>query len=159
MIYRLERSVTLVTTIDHAWEFFSNPANLTLITPPSLNFKIISEAAPEMYPGMLIIYKVHPVFSIPMTWVSEITQVKKHAMFIDEQRIGPYRLWHHQHFFKAVDGGVEVRDIVKYVMPFGLLGRFVHPIIVKQRLNEIFDFRANFLSNRYGLVPGSHVGN
>ena len=155
MIYRLERSICLAITLENAWEFFSNPRNLRFITPPSLDMQMPSDPGAEMYPGMIVVYKVHPLFSIPMTWVSEITHVQKPSMFIDEQRFGPYRLWHHQHFFCSVPGGVEVRDIVDYIMPFGFLGRVFHPLFVKRKLEQIFEYRTSVLSERFGAIKSA----
>ena len=106
--------------IDTAWEFFSNPANLQAITPKNLGFKILSKHhGDKMYPGQIIEYRVSPVLGIPMYWMTEITHVKDKAFFVDEQRFGPYQLWHHQHHFKIVDGGVEMTDIVHYRNPLG----------------------------------------
>ena len=103
-----------------AWDFFSNPANLQAITPDNMGFKVISKHHGDtMYPGQIIEYTVKPVLGIPLYWMTEITQVKDSIYFIDEQRFGPYSLWHHQHHFKAIDGGVEMTDIVHYKNPLG----------------------------------------
>ena len=89
----------------------------------------------------MIEYTVRPLLGIPMNWVTEIKTVKNLEFFVDEQRIGPYKIWHHEHHFKEVEGGVEMTDIVSYELPMGFLGRMMHPIIVKKKLEEIFDFR------------------
>ena len=89
----------------------------------------------------MIEYTVRPLLGIPMNWVTEIKTVKDLEFFVDEQRIGPYKIWHHEHHFKEVEGGVEMTDIVSYELPMGFLGRMMHPIIVKKKLEEIFDFR------------------
>ena len=94
-----------------------------------------------MYEGLMIEYTVKPLLGIPMNWVTEIKTVKDLEFFVDEQRIGPYKIWHHEHHFKEVEGGVEMTDIVSYELPLGILGRMMHPIIVKKKLEEIFDFR------------------
>jgi ligand-binding SRPBCC domain-containing protein len=94
-----------------------------------------------MYEGLMIEYTVRPLLGIPMNWVTEIKTVKDLELFVDEQRVGPYKIWHHEHHFKEVEGGVEMTDIVSYMLPMGILGRMMHPIIVKKKLEEIFDFR------------------
>ncbi|MEM7007555.1 MAG: SRPBCC family protein [Thermodesulfobacteriota bacterium] len=138
--------------IKEAWEFFSNPNNLPLITPPSLNLKITSELPDKMYTGMIITYTVAPVMNIPMTWVTEITHVDEPHFFIDEQRFGPYKFWHHQHKFTQIEGGVEATDLVNYALPIDPLSRMANELMVKSQLNEIFDFRSEYLSDRFGLL-------
>ena len=121
---------------------FSNPANLQKITPNDLGFKILSKHhGAKMYPGQIIEYKVKPVLGIPIYWMTEITHVKDKEFFVDEQRVGPYKIWHHEHHFKAVAGGVEMTDIVTYVLPLGILGRLVHPFLVRPKLEQIFAYR------------------
>jgi len=137
-------------SLQEAWDFFSSPKNLQKITPSEMGFKIKTELPEKMYPGMFIQYTVTPLLNIPLTWVTEITQVKEREFFIDEQRVGPYAIWHHQHFFKEIKGGVEVTDIVDYKVPLGFLGKLVHPIIVKPKLNEIFAFREKKLIELFG---------
>lgn len=105
-----------------------------------------------MYPGMIITYRVHPLLGIPMNWVTEITHVEKPYRFIDEQRYGPYRMWHHQHTFREIPGGVEAQDQVDYIMPFGPIGGIMHRLLVKRQLNEIFDHRSRVLSEKFGLL-------
>jgi ligand-binding SRPBCC domain-containing protein len=111
------------------------------ITPPGMGFNIKTDLPAKMYEGMMIEYKVTPLLGIPMTWITEIKAVKEGQFFIDEQRKGPYAIWHHEHHFKEVDGGVEMTDIVSYEVPFGILGKLVHPIIVKPKLDQIFKYR------------------
>ena len=94
-----------------------------------------------MYEGLMIEYRVRPLLGIPMNWITEITHVKEHQFFVDEQRKGPYRIWHHEHHFETVDNGVLMSDIVSYELPYGILGKIAHPILVQRKLNEIFDFR------------------
>ncbi len=136
------RKQTLNTNINECWNFFSNPKNISLITPPKMNFVILTELSEEIYPGLLIQYKVSPLLSIPMNWVTEITQVNKPFFFIDEQRFGPYKFWHHQHLFEEVQGKVEMTDIVHYRIPFGLIGNAFGNWLIKRQLNKIFDYRA-----------------
>ena len=117
-IYRFESKQKLKISISEAWEFFSNANNLTVITPPWLNFDIQTRVDEKMYAGMIIKYKVKPLLNIPMTWVTEITHVEELKFFVDEQRFGPYKFWHHKHIFNKVDSGVEMVDIVDYMLPF-----------------------------------------
>jgi ligand-binding SRPBCC domain-containing protein len=124
-----------------AWDFFSSPKNLQVITPPYLGFEIQSELPEKMYPGLFISYKVSPVLGIKLNWTTEITHVNEPHFFVDEQRVGPYTIWHHEHHFVRKEGGIEMTDIVSYKLPFGFLGRLVHPFLVAPKLNEIFAFR------------------
>jgi len=138
-------------SLDRAWEFFSNPANLQAITPAGMGFKIISEHHGEkMYAGQLIEYKVKPVAGIPMYWMTEITHVQDRAFFVDEQRFGPYKLWHHQHHFREIPGGVEMTDIVHYKIPLGILGRLANSLFVRKKLEGIFRFRYKAVEELFG---------
>ena len=140
-MYQLKRIQKLPISVAEAWDFFSSPKNLATITPDELGFQIKSELPEKMYPGMFIQYTVKPLLGIPMTWVTEITQVNEPHFFIDEQRVGPYAIWHHQHFFKEISGGVEMTDIVDYQLPLAPFGNFMHPLIIKGKLKQIFDYR------------------
>jgi ligand-binding SRPBCC domain-containing protein len=131
----------LAIPVEEAWDFFSRPENLVKITPLSLDFKITSELnGKEIYTGQIITYKVKPLFGISLLWVSEITRVERFKLFIDEQKKGPYKLWHHEHHFKQVDDGTEMTDIVQYKIPFGILGSLGLPLVNKQ-LERIFTYR------------------
>jgi ligand-binding SRPBCC domain-containing protein len=136
------------TDLQTCWDFFSSPGNLQKITPPSMGFNIISGADRKMYPGQIITYTVKPFLGIPVTWVTEITQVKEWEFFIDEQRFGPYKFWHHQHFFRLVPEGIEMTDIVHYVLPFGVLGMIAIPM-VKKKLREIFSYREKVIGQGF----------
>jgi ligand-binding SRPBCC domain-containing protein len=149
-IYRLHKKQNLPITIDQAWEFLSNPANLKTITPDYMSFDILSGADRPMYSGQIIQYIVTPIFGIKTKWVSEITHVFDKQYFVDEQRFGPYSLWHHKHFIKEIEGGVEMEDIIDYKVPFGWLGQMVHPFIVKPKLEEIFKYRTKKLEELFG---------
>lgn len=151
-IYTLITKQIIPVSIDEAWDFFSSPKNLKIITPPYMGFDITNEVADKMYAGQIITYTVRPLFNIPMTWVAEITHVKDKEFFVDEQRFGPYALWHHKHFFKVIEKGVEMTDRVDYALPLGILGQFAHPIIVKNKLKEIFDFRYKKIEELFGKV-------
>ncbi|MCF7805409.1 MAG: SRPBCC family protein [Candidatus Marinimicrobia bacterium] len=146
----MDETQVLPISLDVAWDFFSDPANLEEITPPWLKFSIQSHDEGEMYPGMLIRYKVTALFGIPMNWITEITQVREGEYFIDEQRFGPYRFWYHQHHFSEVENGTKIRDILHYGLPFGIIGRIVHAVKVKGQLREIFEYRHRILRERFG---------
>jgi ligand-binding SRPBCC domain-containing protein len=128
--------------LERVWHFFSSPDNLSVITPPSLGFHILSTFGEErIYAGQIIEYTVKPLLGIPLYWMTEITHVRDLEYFVDEQRVGPYKLWHHQHHFTVIPGGVEMTDIVHYALPLGWLGRPFLPL-VRHKLDEIFSFRA-----------------
>ena len=149
-IYRLHQKQNLPISVDEAWEFLSSPANLKTITPDYMSFDILSGADRPMYPGQIIQYIVTPVAGIKTKWVTEITHVVDRKYFVDEQRFGPYALWHHKHFIKEIKGGVEMEDIIDYKVPFGFLGRWMHPLLVKPKLEEIFAYRQQKLIELFG---------
>lgn len=150
-MYELKRIQGIPITIEKAWEFFSKPENLAKITPSYMNFDILSRSdAGEMYPGMIISYKVSPLFNISVKWATEITQVKEHKYFIDNQIKGPYKIWHHEHHFKNIEGGIEMKDILFYEMPYGFIGRILYKSIVKNRVEEIFNYRATKIKELFG---------
>jgi len=151
-VHRLYRKQTLPISLDEAWRFFGNPNNLSEITPEWLHFRILSDLADELRPGMIVQYKIKVPPGVPVSWTTEITHVRDRRLFVDEQRFGPYRFWHHQHLFKPVDGGVEMEDIVHYKLPFGPLGRLIHALSVKRQLREIFDHRYAYLTDRFGAA-------
>lgn len=151
-MYTLKRTQRLPISIDEAWKFFSSPSNLQEITPEDMGFDIISEVPKEMYEGLFIHYKVSPLLGIKLNWTTEITHIRDRQFFVDEQRVGPYKIWHHEHHFEEIDGGVEMTDIVSYQLPMGVLGRMMHPLIVKNRLNQIFDYRFEIIEKKFGTV-------
>jgi ligand-binding SRPBCC domain-containing protein len=149
-IYQLKTKQKIPVSLDYAWDFFSNPNNLAKITPAKLNFTIKSELPPKMRAGMIIIYNVRPLLNIPITWVTEITHVEEPFYFVDEQRIGPYKLWHHEHIFQRDDnGGTLMEDIVSYAIPLGFIGRIVHCLIIRKKIKEIFEFRTQTLKDLF----------
>jgi ligand-binding SRPBCC domain-containing protein len=152
-IYRLETIQNLPISQSEAWDFLSDPKNLKRITPDYMGFKIVSGAAERMFSGQIIQYVVTPLLNIPTTWVTEITHVEEGNYFVDEQRFGPYDLWHHKHFIKPIEKGVEMIDIVDYKIPFGVLGRIAHPLIVAPKLKEIFEYRKKALIELFGPYP------
>lgn len=135
-----------------AWSFLSNPENLKVITPNYMSFDILSGADRPMFAGQIIEYIVTPILGIKTKWITEITHVVEGEYFVDEQRFGPYSLWHHKHFIKEIPGGIEMEDIVDYKLPFGILDQLIHPILVKPKLNEIFEFRRNKLIELFGEI-------
>ncbi|MBT8189926.1 MAG: SRPBCC family protein [Bacteroidia bacterium] len=148
--YQLNEKQFVPATIDEVWDFISSPANLKEITPDYMGFDITSKDLPEkMYPGMIISYKVSPLLGIKMTWVTEITQVREKEFFIDEQRVGPYSMWHHQHHIKPVEGGVMMTDIVTYQPPLGPLGAIANSLLIRKQLKEIFDYRRMAMVKRF----------
>ena len=149
-IYTLHTKQNLPITLDQAWEFLANPKNLKTITPDYMGFKTLSGDDRPMFAGQIIQYIVTPVLGIPMKWVTEITHVVDQKYFVDEQRFGPYALWHHKHFIKEIPGGVEMEDIVDYKLPMGILGQMVHPFLVKPKLKEIFYYRKMKLVELFG---------
>ena len=140
-MYQLKRTQFVKTDLATCWDFFSSPNNLNKITPKEMGFDVLTEGVENMYEGLMIEYKVRPLLNIPLRWITEITHVKYQQYFVDEQRKGPYKIWHHEHHFKEVQGGVEMTDIVSYELPFGILGKMVHPLLVKKKLDQIFAYR------------------
>jgi len=148
--YQLIKKQFVPASIDEVWDFISSPKNLKEITPDYMGFDITSENLPEkMYPGMIISYKVRPLFGIPMTWVTEITQVADKKYFVDEQRVGPYALWHHQHFIELAEKGVLMTDIISYKPPMGFLGSIANVFFIRRQLEGIFAYREMALKKRF----------
>jgi ligand-binding SRPBCC domain-containing protein len=146
-IYYYNTEQFLLTDIISAWHFFSSAKNLARITPPELDFKILTELGDEdIYEGMLIEYTVKPLFGIPLHWQTEIWKINKPQMFIDKQLKGPYRIWEHTHEFIQKEKGILMKDSVKYQLPFGVIGKMAHSLIVKQKIERIFGFRREILT-------------
>ncbi|MBX7094759.1 MAG: SRPBCC family protein [Flavobacteriales bacterium] len=139
-------------SLEQAWDFFSSPKNLSLITPPEMRFEIQSEVPEKMYSGLFIQYKVRPLMNIPTTWVTEIKHVEEPLYFVDEQIEGPYTVWHHQHFFKVIDGGIEMTDIVDYKIPMGIIGKFMNRLFIRKKINAIFEYRRKKLIELFGEI-------
>lgn len=139
--------------LEQVWHFFSRPENLNDITPDDMSFEILSDVADTpMYEGMIIRYNIRPILNIPMNWVTEITHVQDQEYFIDEQRFGPYALWHHQHHFKAVPGGTLMRDILHYKVPYGPIGSLANALFVDQKIDSIFDYRYRIIEKRFNAA-------
>ena len=154
MLYSLHSTQKLPITIEEAWSFFSDPKNLNTITPDSMRFVTLSGDDRKMFQGQVIHYKISPFPFVSMEWVTEITHVKNNEFFVDEQRFGPYKFWHHKHFFTPLENGILMEDIVHYKMPFGVLGNVLHPIVVRPKLEEIFAFRTEKLRSIFGEYDG-----
>jgi ligand-binding SRPBCC domain-containing protein len=148
-VYRLEYKQFIPADIDRCWDFFSSPVNLKKITPPSMGFDIRTGGDRPMYPGQVICYRVKPFPGFPLNWTTEITQVQEKQYFIDEQRFGPYRFWHHTHWFKETNGGTEISDSVHYALPFGWFGKLGLPI-VRAQLRKIFSYREEKIKELFG---------
>lgn len=140
-MYQLQRTQFIKADLQTCWKYFSAPANLHVITPDYIDFKVHTAIPEEMYEGLMIKYTIRPILGIPLTWISEITTVKEGSYFVDDQRQGPYRMWHHEHRFKEVENGVEMTDTISYSMPLGFIGRFVHWLFVRKQLENIFAYR------------------
>ena len=148
--YCLNRTQALPVSPEKAWDFFSNPSNLRRITPPWLDFEITSPVPAAIHVGLVISYRVRPVAGIRVPWVSEITRVEPPGYFVDEQQSGPFSLWRHEHFLTPIPGGVENRDAVAYRMPLGPLGILVHALVVRRKLEAIFDYRHDACREIFG---------
>ncbi|MGL6269861.1 MAG: SRPBCC family protein [Chitinophagaceae bacterium] len=150
-VYSIKTVQKLPVSLELAWSFFSHPKNLAEMTPEYLNLRFTNTLFGEkMYPGQVMTYKVKPLFGIPLFWMTEITQVEDKKYFVDEQRVGPYSLWHHQHHFKEIEGGVEMTDLIHYQLPLGVLGKLANSLFVKKQLNTIFDFRYKRAEELFG---------
>ena len=149
-MHQFIRKQFVKTDLQTCWDFFSSPANLKRITPSYMGFDVKTEVPTKMYEGLIIAYTVKPLLGIPVEWVTEITHVKDKSFFVDEQRKGPYTMWHHEHHFKEVDGGVEMTDIVSYIIPLGFLGKIVQPFLVQPKLEEIFAYRFKIVEEVFG---------
>jgi ligand-binding SRPBCC domain-containing protein len=155
--YVLKTEQAIPISLDVAWDFFSSPLNLTRITPPDLNLVVTSDYPDDakIYPGMIITYKVAPLLGITINWMTEITHVTGKQYFADEQRFGPYAMWHHQHHFKEIDGGVLMNDILHYAIPYGIFGRLSNTFFVGKKVKEIFAFREKAVEKIFGKMQGA----
>src|SRR5699024_2339708 len=148
-IYTLEQKQILPISLEKAWEFFANPQNLSKLTPDWMQLTIKGAVPQEMYEGMIMVQEVKPLFGIPLTWVTEITHIQEGSYFIDEQRMGPYKFWHHEHRLIETEAGVELIDTLHYAMPFGIIGRMVHALSVKKKVAEVFRYRYEVLEEMF----------
>ena len=151
-IFKIHTKQKLPITIEEGWGFLSNPKNLSCITPNYMKFKITDCDFKPVYQGQIIQYTVRPLLNIPLKWVTEITHVVNENYFVDEQRFGPYSLWHHKHFLREIDGGIEMEDIIHYKIPLGFMGEFLNFLFIKNQLKEIFEYRKNKLIEIFGEI-------
>jgi len=155
-VFTKHETLKIPASIDQVWDFISSPKNLKRITPEYMGFDITTKNLPEkVYAGMIISYIVKPLLGIKMRWVTEITHVSELKYFVDEQRFGPYKMWHHQHIIEAIEGGVLMTDIVNYQPPMGFLGTIANRLVIKNQLNEIFNFRTKKLEEHFGKFKKS----
>lgn len=150
-VYQLYMEQKIPAKMQEVWDFISAPRNLQKITPDYMGFNITSQHLPEkMYPGMIISYKVSPLLNLKMTWVTEITHVEELDYFVDEQRVGPYKMWHHEHKVEPIEGGVLMKDLLSYQPPMGFLGGIANSLVIKNKIHEIFDYRRKALDQIFG---------
>ncbi|UKN03116.1 SRPBCC family protein [Paracrocinitomix mangrovi] len=155
-VYQIIREQKIPSSLEKVWDFIATPNNLQKITPDSMGFQITSKNLPQkMYPGMIISYKVKPLAGIKTTWVTEITHVQDLSFFVDEQRVGPYKMWHHEHHLEQTEKGVLMRDIITYEPPLKFLGSIANVIIIKRKLNQIFNYRHKAIEEMFGKYPES----
>lgn len=148
----LKTEQKLPISLQEAWDFFSSPKNLSKITPKHMGFIITNQPSETMFEGQIITYKVSPLLGVKISWMTEITTVKENEYFIDEQRFGPYSLWHHRHHFYEIDGGIKMIDEVNYKLPFGFLGSIAHHLFVRKKLKSIFEYREKVLIEMFGQI-------
>ena len=151
-MFKLYRSMDLKIGKDECWEFFSNPVNLKTITPDYMGFDIVEGGDCKMFQGQIIAYKVSPLLGLKLNWVTEITHVKEGQFFVDEQRFGPYKFWHHKHFFEEKNGGMRCVDEVHYGLSAGIFSSFVNKLMVASKLKQIFDYRTKVLTEKFGTL-------
>jgi ligand-binding SRPBCC domain-containing protein len=152
-VYSFKKVQHIEASIEEVWDFFSSPANLADITPGDMGFVVhpSTSSSDKIYAGQLIEYTVKPLLGIPVYWMTEITHVREHEYFVDEQRYGPYSFWHHQHHFKQTPGGIEMTDIVHYKIPFWFIGDIANSVIVGRKLKKIFEFRRLSVEKKFGI--------
>jgi len=145
----LRQEQFLPISINEAWEFFSSPKNLNRVTPKELYFEITSEVPDKMYEGLIIGYKIKPMLNIKVNWCTEITHIKHLEYFIDEQRKGPYKIWHHEHHFKEVEGGIIMTDLLYYDIGKSIFGWIAGKLFVNKKVKEIFEYRYQTLNHYF----------
>ncbi|MCE3294938.1 MAG: hypothetical protein K0R65_652 [Crocinitomicaceae bacterium] len=149
-MYQIKRTQIIPSDLNTCWEFFMKPGCLEQITPANVRVKTISDVPERLFEGLIIEYRMQPLLRIPVRWVTEIKTVKYQSFFVDIQLRGPYRSWHHEHHFREVEGGVEMTDLVSYAMPFGFIGEIMHRLIVRNKLEAIFDHRRSSIERIFG---------
>ena len=149
-LHRLRTVQQLPVPPEQVWDFFVSPKNLARVASPQLDFQMTNEPLDPLRPGSLLTYRLRPLFGVPLTWMTEIRHMEPPHYFVDEQRFGPYKLWHHQHDFRPIEGGTEVVDDLHYALPLSPLGELAHGL-VRRRLEEIFAFRRQVLEAHFGI--------
>lgn len=147
---RLKQEQFLPIGLEEAWAYFATPQNLNDVTPADMLFEVTSELPETMYEGLIITYTIRPMLNLPLKWCTEITHIREQAYFVDEQRMGPYRIWHHEHHFKAVPGGTLMTDLLHYEIGKSIFGWIAGELFVHQRVRQIFDYRYQALEKRFG---------
>lgn len=155
-LYQLKYEQVLETSLDEAWSFFCNPYNLARITPEWLSFEVLDTPTEKVHPGLILRYRIRPLGGIPVTWVTEITHVRENTLFVDEQRFGPYRFWHHLHYFEQTEEGIRMLDLVHYRLYGGRLTTPLHRFLVRPRLEGIFEYRRQVLAEQFRKNPKLH---
>ncbi|WP_430813610.1 SRPBCC family protein [Carboxylicivirga sp. RSCT41] len=156
--YQFQRRQLIQASLEDVWTFIATPSNLNKITPPSMGFDILTPDLPSlMYEGMIIHYRVKPLPFYNTEWVTEITHIRHGEYFVDEQRVGPYKLWHHMHRLQETTSGVEMTDIVSYQLPMGVLGRLGNQLLVRNRLNQIFEYREKAIIKYFAEYGQLHI--
>jgi len=157
-VYSLYSKQNVPATMEEVWQFFSDAKNLLAVTPPHLNLKVTNKVYGNVvYAGQVMTYTVKPLAGIPLAWMTEITHVEPQKYFVDEQRKGPYKLWHHQHHFKEIEGGVEMIDLVHYRLPAGILGNLANALVIKKELRKIFSYRYQKIVELFGAWPNEKM--
>ena len=150
-VYQFHKEQKIPASKEEVWNFIASPQNLSRITPGNMGFKITTQYLKKrMYPGQIITYKVKPMLGMSMTWVTEITHVKEGVYFVDEQRQGPYKMWHHEHWIHVLEDGILMEDLITYAPPMGWLGRIADGLVIKNKLNQIFEYRRKALIQIFG---------
>ena len=157
-IFTLKRELVVLRSRQEVFAFFSRPENLSKITPPSMNFEILTPGPIDMHPGVIIDYSVK-IMGLRTHWRTMISRYDPPHSFVDEQLKGPYTFWHHTHRFEDHERGTRIIDEVKYIMPFGWAGRFVHYLLVRRQLDKIFDYRTAVISSMFDIEDTSHLIN
>lgn len=150
-VFQLYFEQSIPAEKETVWQFIATPRNLKRITPDYMGFEVTSRHVPDqMYPGLIISYKVSPLFGIKTTWVTEITHIVDNDFFVDEQRAGPYKIWHHEHRLKSINGGVLMTDLITYQPPFGILGSIANSLFIEKKIKDIFAYRKRVLEEIFG---------
>lgn len=156
MAVRMIKSVQKIpASPEVVWKLFSDPENLKQITPPGMRLRVTSgHGGGQVFTGQFIEYRLRPLFGIQVYWKTEIIEVKELEYFIDEQRKGPYRFWRHEHYFRPIEGGVEMKDLVRYENPFGFIGEWANALFVRKKLRELFEYRYQKAEEIFGKWEG-----